>query len=331
MQTLNLLKTIKTIKTLTKLSLLPNNYKNYYNLYVEIFQELKFFDINMVNLLINKKSVLIYDFKLNFNILLNLHYLIRCFMNYSEFSNVSILDFYKDYSLNKYYSNYNISMLNTLVLKQQVVKNNLKPALEPEKIINIRREFKGKNLNVMQKTSIIDILLKKYIESITDSRVSINFDKYGIVFFTKRNLFVRALRRKLRRIKKMLRYSRISLRSFIRISLIFFCTKDIDIFARLLLKIMNAMHYKNHRRFLYYLKLFITKSMFYYFEVLKFEGFFFYLSGKISGGGNSKKKNYVVKCGKYSLTTKMLRLKYKKGLIHTKTGVLGYKFIISYN
>ena len=331
MQTLNLLKTIKTIKTLTKLSLLPNNYKNYYNLYVEIFQELKFFDINMVNLLINKKSVLIYDFKLNFNILLNLHYLIRCFMNYSEFSNVSILDFYKDYSLNKYYSNYNISMLNTLVLKQQVVKNNLKPALEPEKIINIRREFKGKNLNVMQKTSIIDILLKKYIESITDSRVSINFDKYGIVFFTKRNLFVRALRRKLRRIKKMLRYSRISLRSFIRISLIFFCTKDIDIFARLLLKIMNAMHYKNHRRFLYYLKLFITKSMFYYFEFLKFEGFFFYLSGKISGGGNSKKKNYVVKCGKYSLTTKMLRLKYKKGLIHTKTGVLGYKFIISYN
>lgn len=69
----------------------------------------------------------------------------------------------------------------------------------------------------------------------------------------------------------------------------------------------------------------------YYFEILKFEGFFFYLSGKISGGGNSKKKNYAVKCGKYSLTNKMLKLKYIKGLIHTKTGVLGFKFMISYS
>ena len=90
------------------------------------------------------------------------------------------------------------------------------------------------------------------------------------------------------------------------------------------------MHYKNHRRFLYYLKLFISKSMHYYFNILRFEGFFFYLRGKIRGGGNYKKKNYAVKCGKYSLTNKMLKLKYKKGLIHTKTGVLGYKLMISY-
>lgn len=69
----------------------------------------------------------------------------------------------------------------------------------------------------------------------------------------------------------------------------------------------------------------------YYFSALKFNGFYFYLSGKISGGGNSKKKNYVVKSGKYSFTNKMLKLKYKKGLIHTKTGVMGYKFIISYS
>lgn len=292
---------------------------------------IKYYDLYIANLLIFKNNILMFNFKLNINILYNLHYLIKCFILYNSFDNVYTIKFYKDFSLNKYYTNYNISMLNTLVLKQQVSKNNLKPALEPEKITNIRRNFKAKNLNILQKTSIIDVLLKKYIESTTDSKVSINFDKYGIVFFARKNLFIRALRRKLRRIKKMLRYSKISLRSFIRISLIFFCTKDIDIFARLLLKIMNGMHYKNHRRFLYYLKLFITKSMFYYFEILKFEGFFFYLSGKISGGGNSKKKNYVVKCGKYSLTTKMLRLKYKKGLIHTKTGVLGYKFIISYN
>lgn len=143
-----------------------------------------------------------FNFKLNFNILYNIHYLIKCFNIYNSFDNIYTLNFYKDFSLNKYYSNYNISMLNTLILKQQVMKNNLKPALEPEKITNIRRNFKAKNLNILQKTSIIDILLKKYIESNTNSKVSINFDKYGIIFFARKNLFIRALRRKLRRIKK---------------------------------------------------------------------------------------------------------------------------------
>lgn len=73
--------------------------------------------------------------------------------------------------------------------------------------------------------------------------------------------------------KKMLHMARLSLRSFIRVSLVFLYTKDVDLFTKVLLKIMNSMHYKNHRRFLYYLKLFINKSMNYYFSILKFSGF----------------------------------------------------------
>lgn len=199
------------------------------------------------------------------------------------------------------------------------------------KVINIRTQFKASNIKILKKSSMLDIILKKYIETYLDSKVSINFDKYNINFFKRKNMYVKTIRRKLRRMKKMLKWAKISLRNFIRITLIFLCTKDIEIFSKILVKIMNSMHYKNHRRFLYYFKLFITKSMNYYFELLKFEGFFFYLSGKISGGGNSKKKNYAIRCGKYSLTNKMLKLKFKKGLIHTKTGVLGYKFMISYS
>lgn len=241
------------------------------------------------------------------------------------------LEFRRNSKNNKTYSNYDITMLYNLTFTK-LNENNIKFSKKlANRTLNIRTQFKATNTKLLKKVSMIDIILKKYMETYLDEKISINFDRYSIRFFSKRNMYVKALRRKLRRMKKMLKWAKISLRNFIRITLIFLCTKDIEIFSRVLLKIMNSMHYKNHRRFLYYLKLFISKSMNYYFELLKFEGFFFYLSGKISGGGNSKKKNYAIRCGKYSLTNKMLKLKFKKGLIHTKTGVLGYKLMISYS
>lgn len=235
---------------------------------------------------------------------------------------------YKNILINYIYTNYNLNMLYSLSL----LNNNVNSIfdLNYNNIINIRKPFKTNNNILLKKTNLIDILLKKYIESTLETKVSINFDKYNLCFVKKKSIFLRVLRRRMQRINRLLRNSDLSLRTFIRITFIFMCTKDLDLFSKILIKTMNFMHYKNHRRFLYYLKLFITKSMSFYFDILKFEGFFFYLSGKISGGGNSKKKHYVVKHGKYSLTNKMLKLKYKKGLIYTKTGVMGYKFMISY-
>jgi hypothetical protein len=197
-------------------------------------------------------------------------------------------------------------------------------------VLNIRKPYRSSNGVLLKRTGLIDAILKKYIEQMLDTKVSINFDKYGISFIRKKGIFLKLLKKRMSRIRRLLRGSSLSLRTFIRVTFIFMSTKDLDLFSKVLLKIMNFMHYKNHRRFLYYLKLFITKSMSFYFDILKFEGFYFYLSGKISGGGNSKKKHYVVKHGKYSLTNKLLKLKFKKGLIHTKTGVMGYKFMISY-
>lgn len=240
------------------------------------------------------------------------------------------IEVYKNFLFNKTYSNFSINMLHALsIIKYEDLKSK-EIQINANNIIHIRKEFKASNVKILRKISLIDNLLKKYIETTLNTKVSINFDKYNILFLKKKSIFLKILKRKLRRIKKMLRYSKLSIRSFIRVSIIFLYAKDINLFSRVLLKVMNGMHYKNHRRFLYYLKLFISKVMNYYFEILKFEGFFFYLSGKISGGGNSKKKNYAVKCGKYSLTNKMLKLKYIKGLLHTKTGVLGFKFMISY-
>lgn len=285
-----------------------------------------------------KKSYLI--FYKNYNITYNLsrimyksysaNIFLQSYINIIIVSDTYILEFYKNYINSKVYSNYNISILYNFSIKDLARINCWKVSSDSYNISNILKPFKAGNAKLIKKISVIDLILKKYIESYLDSKVSLNFSRYCISFFSRRNIYLRVIRRRLRRMRRMLGLAKVSLRNFIRITLVFLITKDIDIFSKLLLQLMNSMHYKNHKRFLYYLKLFISKSMRYYFELLKFEGFFFYLSGKISGGGNSKKKRYAIRCGKYSLTNKMLKLKYKKGLIHTKTGVLGYKFMISY-
>jgi hypothetical protein len=252
-----------------------------------------------------------------------------CLISYFKLSvELATLFNYRDFFLRKVYTNYDLSMIYYLSMFDANTESIFD--LDSNSIINIRKPLKVGNSTLVRRTGLIDAILKKYIESILDAKVSINFDKYNLCFVKKKSIFFRILRRRMQRINRLLRNSDLSLRTFIRVTFIFMCTKDLDLFSKVLLKLMNHMHYKNHRRFLYYLKLFITKSMNFYFEILKFEGFFFYLSGKISGGGNSKKKYYVVKHGKYSLTNKMLKLKFKKGLIYTKTGVMGYRFMVSY-
>jgi hypothetical protein len=322
LQTLSLISKINKFKELNNLIL---NKKIFVFKSNHIFLDLNLINETNINYIFFKKNIIALE--LNHNIY-NFDKKTNFYNFLKFFQETLILNHYKELSFKKHYSNFDLNMIYTLSL----INSDTKSIFDDDaySVINIRRPYRSTNSVLLKKTNLIDLILKKYIETNLNTRVSINFDKYGIAFVKKKNIFLRVLRRRLRRLRRMLRASDISLRNFIRITFIFLCTKDIDIFAKVLLKIMNSMHYKNHRKFLYYLKLFISKSMNYYFETLKFEGFFFYLSGKISGGGNSKKKHYVVKCGKYSLTNKMLKLKFKKGLIHTKTGVLGYKFIISY-
>lgn len=330
MKTLNIIKTLNNIKKLDNISSDKFDFNFYDKQYKNTIVKREFIYNKTVFSSIFKNNNLIFNlnsFRSNnkFKILFNSY--IWNILNIDTYT----LEFYRNIRNNRVYSSYNISML-YIITFDKLNENNIKFSKKlANKTLNIRTQFKASNIKLLKKVSMLDIILKKYIETYLDEKVSINFDRYSIKFFNKKNMYVKAIRRKLRRMKKMLKWAKISLRNFIRITLIFLCTKDIEIFSKVLLKIMNSMHYKNHRRFLYYLKLFISKSMNYYFELLRFEGFFFYLSGKISGGGNSKKKNYAVRCGKYSLTNKMLKLKFKKGLIHTKTGVLGYKLMISYS
>lgn len=327
MKLLSLIKKINLIKKIDNISSINFDFENLNYNYKNNFISKEFINNKNIKLLaINntnfnlKKYLTNHNFNIKFKKTLNTLPLI----------DNSGLRFFKNMANYKIYSNYNINMLYNLTFKKINENKHIFSKKNTNKTLNIRNQFRATNYKLLKKTSIIDLILKKYIESYMNEKVSINFDKYNINFFRRRVLYVKVLRRKLRRMRRMLKWAKISLRNFIRITLIFLCTKDIEIFSKVLLKIMNSMHYKNHRKFLYYLKLFISKSMHYYFNILKFEGFFFYLSGKISCSGNSKKKNYAIRCGKYSLTNKMLKLKFKKGLIYTKTGVLGYRLMISY-
>lgn len=320
MITLKLIDKINYFKKIENINLHNNNYSY---LCLNILNQNKLITITEAEFYLINKNNKIFNIAYIYH---DLNFLIKKHIDIT-FENLNF-NLYREFNLNNIYTNYNISMLYAISLLNSDTSSIFD--LDYNSTLNIRKPFKASNSNLLKKTLILDSILKKYIESILESKVSINFDKYGIEFSKKKNIFLRVLRRRMRRLRKLLRYSDVSLRNFIRITFIFMYTKDIDIFSKVLVKIMSSMHYKNHRRFLYYLKLFISKSMNFFFELLKFQGFFFYLSGKISGGGNSKKKHYVVKHGKYSLTNKMLKIKYKKGLIHTKTGVMGYKFIVSY-
>lgn len=323
---------IKKINLIKKIDNIGSNKFNFESLnsdYNNAIIKKKFINNKIVKLTLHKNNNIIFIY----NNIFKLNYFNPIFLKFIQsYSKMDLdtLNFFKNMSNNKYYSSYNFTFLYNLTFNELNKKNELLSKKNTNKVLNIRSQFKTSNQRILRKTSTIDLILKKYLESYMEDKISINFDKYNINFFRKKTLYVKVLRRKLRRMRRMLKWAKLSLRNFIRITLVFLCTKDIEIFSKVLVKIMDSMHYKNHRRFLYYLKLFISKSMHYFFNILKFEGFFFYLSGKISGGGNSKKKNYAIRCGKYSLTNKMLKLKFKKGLVHTKTGVLGYKLMISY-
>lgn len=323
---------IKKINLIKKIDNIGSNKFNFESLnsdYNSAIIKKNFINNKIVKLTLHKNNNIIFIY----NNIFKLNYFNPIFLKFIQSHSkmdLDTLNFFKNMSNNKYYSSYNFTFLYNLTFNELNKKNELLSKKNTNKVLNIRSQFKTSNQRILRKTSTIDLILKKYLESYMEDKISINFDKYNINFFRKKTLYVKVLRRKLRRMRRMLKWAKLSLRNFIRITLVFLCTKDIEIFSKVLVKIMDSMHYKNHRRFLYYLKLFISKSMHYFFNILKFEGFFFYLSGKISGGGNSKKKNYAIRCGKYSLTNKMLKLKFKKGLIHTKTGVLGYKLMISY-
>jgi len=59
-------------------------------------------------------------------------------------------------------------------------------------------------------------------------------------------------------------------------------------------------------------------------------GFFFDIRGKVGVSGNAKKRHFSFFYGKYSLSSKKLKLNYFQKQFKTNTGTLGLTFFLTF-
>ena len=90
------------------------------------------------------------------------------------------------------------------------------------------------------------------------------------------------------------------------------------------------MHFKFHRKFLLFLQNFITKNSGVFIDVLKINGFYFDIRGKVGVTGNAKKRHFCFKIGSVDKSTKNKKINFNQNLVRTYSGVLGLTYIISF-
>ncbi len=116
--------------------------------------------------------------------------------------------------------------------------------------------------------------------------------------------------------------------NFIKVIIITLLSKDSTLFVNWLKFFLEILYYKNHKKFFVLLKY----VYFFFFKYLKFffkiKGLKFNVKGKISLGGNSKKKKQSFLLGNFSLTNKSTFINFNKTHVNTLSGVLGIFFFI---
>lgn len=96
-------------------------------------------------------------------------------------------------------------------------------------------------------------------------------------------------------------------------------------------KKLEFVHFKKHKSyFLFFFKI-IKKYIISNFNLLKIKGLTLLFKGKLSRGGNARKKTLFLKKGYFSLSNKLLCLNVNKWDVWTKTGTFGCQMQIFYN
>jgi hypothetical protein len=93
---------------------------------------------------------------------------------------------------------------------------------------------------------------------------------------------------------------------------------------------MQRLPSKLHRKFLYFLNIFLTRLSEIKPNPTSYIGIRFSISGKISVTGNAKTRTKHLAVGKRSLSTKKLSISFSQKQIRTLTGVLGIRCYIFY-
>lgn len=122
----------------------------------------------------------------------------------------------------------------------------------------------------------------------------------------------------------------VKLMEFVLISFLTIISKDLNYFTVWLKGKFESVFYRKHKKLLYLIKLFFVNYVSIYLNMFRCRGFYLRIKGKIGVGGNSKKKRYLVKIGKHSLTSKRLKFTNHIGVIRTLVGTLGVKVALFY-
>lgn len=117
---------------------------------------------------------------------------------------------------------------------------------------------------------------------------------------------------------------------FIYVLSIMFLQKNCLVFIRWLIRFIEKIHIRLHKKFFFLLKLYFKRVFSSQANFLDYKGFKLVLRGKISSAGNSKKKIFKFSHGICSLTKKNSKINYCYKIIRTYTGALGLKVFLFY-
>ena len=91
--------------------------------------------------------------------------------------------------------------------------------------------------------------------------------------------------------------------------------KDVIFLKNWLKQSMERVHFTKHKKFIYFLRIFL-KNLFPIFEVyFNVKGFYLDLRGKVSVAGNSKKRHVSILLNNYGYSHHFYKTEYTKGIV----------------
>ena len=262
-----------------------------------------FNNLNVSNLMLNKYS----SFNFFNNINLNLLFIYNI-LNSSSLSKSRLLN-------NNKISNYNFKYL---FIYYFFFVQNIKSGLSKYFSNSYQNNF-----------FFLKFFILKFINNfIRDKEVFLKFNRSNLLILSDKSFYF-SLFKKVRYLR-FLNDINLKSKAFLNLLLIFLYNKDTVLFKNAIKNILENLHFKTHRKFLYNLKIIFKSLATIFYSRFKCTGLFIRVKGKIGVGGNSKKRKFTYKLGSFSFTKKNQKLSYSKDSIRTYSGVLGIEIYLTY-
>jgi len=171
-------------------------------------------------------------------------------------------------------------------------------------------------------------ILKFLQATLSNQKLNLTLQKSSLSLVEK-SAGYQLLARKLRR-AKFLADGGVTASALLQLMATSLYTKDTVLLKNGLKAILEKLHFKDQKKFLYTMKQVIRVLFSSYYSVLNCSGIMLQIKGKIGVGGASKKRKYTIKFGRFSFSQKSQKLTYSQEIIKTYAGVLGFELYLSF-